>query len=125
VDKDQFISQLEGMTVSQINELVKALEEKFGVSVAAMVNAGVGTGAAVGAGEVAEEKDAFNVVLTNAGSQKIAVIKVLRELTGLGLKEVKDMTDNVPVTVKEDAKKADAEEMKKKLTEAGGVVELK
>ena len=125
VDKDQFISQLENMTVSQVNELVKALEEKFGVSAAAMSTAGAGAGVAAGAGEAVEEKDVFNVVLTNAGSQKIAVIKALRELTGLGLKEVKDMTDNVPVTVKEGVSKADAEEMKKKITEAGGVVELK
>jgi len=111
------------MTVSELSELVKALEEKFGVSAAAMASVGAPAGGA--AAEGAEEKDSFNVVLTSAGAAKIQVIKALRELTGLGLKEVKDMTEKVPATVKEGVKKADAEEMKKKLTEAGATVELK
>lgn len=111
------------MSVSELNELVKALEEKFGVSAAAMAVAGPAAGGA--AADAGEEKDSFTVVLKDAGAQKIQVIKVLREVTGLGLKEVKDMTDKVPATIKEGVKKADAEDMKKKLTEAGAVVELK
>jgi len=123
MDKTQFVEQVEKMSVSELNELVKALEEKFGVSAAAMTVAGPSAGGAdAGA---AEEKDSFTVVLKDAGSAKIQVIKVLREMTGLGLKEVKDMTDKVPANVKEGIKKADAEEMKKKIEEAGGVVELK
>lgn len=122
MDKTQFVEQVEKMSVSELNELVKALEEKFGVSAAAMAVAGPTAGADAGAGE---EKDSFTVVLKDAGSAKIQVIKVLRELTGLGLKEVKDMTDKVPANIKEGVNKADAEEIKKKLEEAGGVVELK
>lgn len=123
MDKTQFIEQVEKMSVSELNELVKALEEKFGVSAAAMSVAGPAAGGAdAGA---AEEKDSFTVVLKDAGSAKIQVIKVLREITGQGLKEVKDMTDKVPTNIKEGVKKADAEEMKKKIEEAGGVVELK
>ncbi len=123
MNKDEFIKQVESMSVAELNDLVKALEEKFGVSAAAMAVAGPAAGGAdAGA---AEEKDSFTVVLKDAGSAKIQVIKVLREMTGLGLKEVKDMTDKVPTNVKEGVKKADAEEMKKKLEEAGGVVELK
>jgi len=112
------------MSVSELNELVKALEEKFGVSAAAFAHS-ASSGQAASAAEAGEEKDAYAVVLTNAGSQKIQVIKVLKELTGLGLKEVKDMTDKVPATIKEGVKKADADEMKKKLEEAGAAVELK
>ena len=122
MDKTQFLEQVEKMSVSELNELVKALEEKFGVSTAAMAVAGPAAG---GAAEAGEEKDSFTVVLKDAGSAKIQVIKVLREMTGLGLKEVKDMTDKVPANIKEGVKKADAEEMKKKLEEAGGGVELK
>lgn len=122
MDKTQFVEQVEKMSVSELNELVKALEEKFGVSAAAMAVAGPAAGASAEAGE---EKDSFTVVLKDAGSAKIQVIKVLRELTGQGLKEVKDMTDKVPTNIKEGVKKADAEEMKKKIEEAGGVVELK
>src|SRR3989338_50285 len=123
MDKTQFIEQVEKMSVSELNELVKALEEKFGVSAAAMAVVGPAAGGAdAGA---AEEKDSFTVVLKDAGSAKIQVIKVLREMTGLGLKEVKDMTDKVPTNVKEGVNKADAEDIKKKLEEAGGVVELK
>ena len=124
MDKNQFIEAIEKMSMIELNDLVKALEEKFGVSAAAFASAGAGA-AAAGAGEAAEEKDAYTIVLKDAGTQKIQVIKVLRELTGLGLKEVKDMTDKVPATVKEGVKKVDAEEMKKKLTDAGAVVELK
>lgn len=112
------------MSVTELNDLVKALEEKFGVSAASFA-ASAGAGAGAGAADAGEEKDAYTVVLKEAGSQKIQVIKVLREATGLGLKEVKDMTDKVPATVKEGVKKADAEEMKKKLEEAGATVELK
>ncbi len=110
--------------MTELNELVKALEEKFGVSAAHSASSGQAASAAAGA-EAGEEKDAYTVVLKDAGAQKIQVIKVLREVTGLGLKEVKDMTDKVPATVKEGVKKADADEMKKKLEEAGAVVELK
>lgn len=124
MDKNQFIESVEKMSVTELNDLVKALEEKFGVSAAALAaSAGPAVG---GAGaEAGEEKDSFTVVLKDAGSAKIQVIKVLREMTGLGLKEVKDMTDKVPTNIKEGVKKADAEEMKKKIEEAGGVVELK
>jgi len=123
MNKDEFLTQVEKMSVSELNELVKALEEKFGVSAAAMaVGPLTGSGQA---GEAAEEKDSFTVVLKDAGSAKIQVIKVLREVTGLGLKEAKDMTDKVPANVKEGVKKTDAEEIKKKIEEAGGVVELK
>ena len=121
MDKNQFIESIEKMTALELNELVKALEEKFGVSAAAFATA---PAAGAGAGAV-EEKDAFTVVLTKAGDQKIAVIKVLREITGLGLKEVKDMTDKEGSVVKEGVKKAEAEEMKTKLQAAGAVVELK
>ena len=123
MDKTQFLEQVEKMSVSELNELVKALEEKFGVSAAAMAVAGPVAG---GEGaEAGEDKDSFTVVLKDAGSAKIQVIKVLREITGQGLKEVKDMTDKVPANIKEGVKKADAEEMKKKIEEAGGIVELK
>lgn len=124
INKDDFISQVESMTVAELNDLVKALEEKFGVSAASFAaSAGPATG---GAGaEAGEEKDSFTVVLKDAGSAKIQVIKALREITGLGLKEAKDMTDKAGSTVKEGVKKAEADEMKKKLEEAGAVVELK
>jgi len=124
MNKDEFIKQVELMSVTELNDLVKALEEKFGVSAAAMTVAGSGAGAEAGA-EAGEEKDSFTVVLKDAGTAKIQVIKVLREMTGLGLKEVKDMTDKVPTNIKEGVNKADAEEIKKKLEEAGGIVELK
>ena len=124
MDNNQFIEQVEKMSVAELNDLVKALEEKFGVSAASFAaSAGPATGG-TGA-EDAEEKDSFTIVLKDAGSAKIQVIKALRELTGLGLKEAKDMTDKVPANIKEGVKKADAEEMKKKLEEAGAVVELK
>lgn len=121
MDKNQFIESVEKMTASELNELVKALEEKFGVSAAAFAAAAPAAGGAA----AAEEKDAFTVVLAKPGEQKIQVIKVLREITGLGLKEVKDMTDKEGSVVKEGVKAADAQEMKKKLEAAGAAVELK
>ena len=113
------IEKVESMTALELADLVKALEEKFGVS-AAMPMAAAGAGAAV----AAEEKTSFNVVLKAAGEQKINVIKVVKEITGLGLKEAKDIVDGAPKAVKEGVKKEEAEEMKKKLTDAGAVVEL-
>lgn len=122
MDKTQFVEQVEKMSVSELNDLVKALEEKFGVSAAAMSVVGPAAGGEAGA---AEEKDSFTVVLKDAGGAKIQVIKVLREITGLGLKEAKDITDKPGTNVKENVKKADADEMKAKLEAAGAVVELK
>ena len=114
------ISKIESMTAIEIAELVKALEEKFGVS-AAMPVAAAGAGAGAAA---AEEKSSFNVILKSGGEQKIAVIKVVKEATGLGLKEAKDIVDAAPKAIKENLKKEEAEELKKKLEEAGAVVEL-
>ena len=122
-DKDAFLTALDSMSVMELNELVKAIEEKFGVSAAAMAAPAAGGGAAGGA--AAEEKTDFNVVLTDAGANKVSVIKAVREITGLGLKEAKDMVDGAPKVVKEAAPKADAEAAKKKLEEAGAKVELK
>jgi large subunit ribosomal protein L7/L12 len=121
--KDQLIEAISGLTVIELSELVKSLEEKFGVSAAAPVAAAAA--AAPAAAAAAEEKTEFNVVLAAAGANKINVIKVVRELTGLGLKEAKDLVDGAPKTVKENIAKAEAEEMKKKLAEAGATVELK
>jgi large subunit ribosomal protein L7/L12 len=121
-DKDAFLTALDSMTVLELNELVKAIEEKFGVSAAAMAAPAAGGG---GAAAVAEEKTDFNVVLLEAGAQKVQVIKAVRELTGLGLKEAKDLVDGAPKNVKEAIPKADAEAAKKKLEEAGAKVELK
>ncbi len=115
------IEKIETMSVTDLHELVKALEEKFGVSAAAVAVAGNGAGAA----PAAEEKDAFNVVLASAGEQKIAVMKVVKEVLALGLKEAKDLVDGAPATLKEGMKKAEAEDFKKKLEEAGAKVELK
>jgi len=121
----EIIEQIEKMTVVELNELVKAIEEKFGVS-AAMTAAPTASGAGQVAEEgVVEEKDSFNVVLKEAGMQKIQVIKVVREVTGKGLKEAKDLVDAAPTVIKEGLKKDEAEELKKKLEEAGGTVELK
>ena len=122
-DKDAFLTSLDSMTVMELNELVKAIEEKFGVSAAAMAAPAAGGGG--GAAAVAEEKTEFNVVLLEAGAQKVQVIKAVRELTGLGLKEAKDLVDGAPKNVKEAIPKADAEAAKKKLEEAGAKVELK
>ena len=121
-DKDAFLTALDSMTVMELNELVKAIEEKFGVSAAAMAAPAAGGG---GGAAAAEEKTEFNVVLTEAGANKVSVIKAVREITGLGLKEAKDMVDGAPKAVKEGASKADAEAAKKKLEEAGAKVELK
>ncbi|MDR1951892.1 MAG: 50S ribosomal protein L7/L12 [Elusimicrobiota bacterium] len=124
LSKEQLIEAISKLTVIELSELVKALEEKFGVSAAAPVAVSAAP-AAGGAAAAAEEKDEFNVVLTNAGPNKINAIKVVREVTGLGLKEAKDLVDGAPKTVKENIPKAEAEEIKKKFTEAGAVVELK
>lgn len=120
----EIIDQLSSLTILEVSQLVKQLEEKWGVTAAAPVAvAAVGGGAApVAAAEA--EKDEFTVVLKSAGEKKIQVIKVVRELTGLGLKEAKDLVDGAPKNVKEGAAKAEAEEMKKKLEEAGATVEL-
>lgn len=113
------ISKVENMSALEISELVKALEEKFGVSAAMPVAVAGGGGAAA-----AEEKSSYNVILKEAGEQKINVIKAVKEITGLGLKEAKDIVDGAPKAVKEGAKKEEAEEIKKKLEEVGAVVEL-
>jgi len=123
-DKDAFLTALDSMTVMELNDLVKAIEEKFGVSAAAMAAPAAGGGAGAGAA-AAEEKTEFNVVLTDAGANKVSVIKAVREITGLGLKEAKDLVDGAPKAVKEGIAKADAEAAKKKLEEAGAKVELK
>ena len=118
---DSFMKDLESASVLELNDLVKAIEEKFGVSAAAVAAAGP---AAAGA-EAVEEKDAFTVVLSSAGEQKIAVMKVVKEALGLGLKDAKDLVDAAPSTLKEGMKKAEAEDLKKKIEAAGGKVELK
>ncbi|ABM35069.1 MULTISPECIES: 50S ribosomal protein L7/L12 [Comamonadaceae] len=123
-DKDAFLTALDSMSVMELNDLVKAIEEKFGVSAAAMAAPAAGGGAAAG-GAAAEEKTEFNVVLAEAGSNKVAVIKAVREITGLGLKEAKDLVDGAPKNVKEGIAKADAEAAVKKLVEAGAKAELK
>lgn len=117
---NDIIEKIEGMTTLEVADLVKALEEKFGVSAAMPAAAGAGAGAAA----AAEEKTSFTVVLKNGGEQKINVIKIVKEVTGLGLKEAKDLVDGAPKNVKENVKKEEAEEIKKKLEEAGAVVEL-
>jgi large subunit ribosomal protein L7/L12 len=122
-DKDAFLTSLDSMTVMELNELVKAIEEKFGVSAAAMAAPAAGGGGAAAA--VAEEKTEFTVQLLEAGAQKVSVIKAVREITGLGLKEAKDLVDGAPKAVKEGMNKADAETAKKKLEDAGAKVELK
>jgi large subunit ribosomal protein L7/L12 len=122
-DKDAFLTALDSMTVLELNELVKAIEEKFGVSAAAMAAPAGGGGG--GAAAVAEEQTEFNVMLLEAGANKVSVIKAVREITGLGLKEAKDVVDGAPKAVKEGVSKADAEAAKKKLEEAGAKVELK
>ena len=118
---ESLIAEIEKLTVLELADLVKAIEDKFGVSAAAaaVVAAAPGAGAAA-----AEEKSEFNVVLKEAGANKIAVIKVVREATGLGLKEAKDLVDGAPKTIKENVAKEDAEKLKASLTEAGATVEL-
>ena len=124
ISKDDILSAIEEMSVMDLVELISAIEEKFGVTAAAAV-AAAPAAASGDAGEVAEEKDDFDVVLTAAGDQKVQVIKAVRSITGLGLKEAKDLVDGAPNTLKEAVKKADAEEMLKQLTEAGATAELK
>ncbi len=119
--KEEIMQAIEEMTVLELSELVKAMEEKFGVSAAAPV----AVAAAPAAGAVAEEKTEFDVILASAGDKKINVIKVVREVTGLGLKEAKALVDGAPAPVKEGASKEDAEALKAKLEEAGATVELK
>jgi large subunit ribosomal protein L7/L12 len=123
--KDQLIEAISSLSVIELSELVKALEEKFGVSAAAPVAVAAAPAAGTAAVAAAEEKTEFNIVLANAGASKINVIKAVREVTSLGLKEAKDLVDGAPKTVKENVAKAEAEEIKKKLTEAGAIVELK
>ena len=122
--KDEVIEYLSGLSVLEISDLVKALEDKWGVSAAAPV-AAVAAAPAAGAAPAAEEKTEFDVKLADAGANKINVIKEVRAITGLGLKEAKDLVDGAPKTIKEGVAKAEAEEMKKKLEEAGAKVELK
>ena len=121
--KEEFIEGIKGMTVLELNELVKAIEEEFGVTAAAPV-AIMGGAAGAGAAEEAEQTE-FDVVLTSAGASKINVIKVVREITGLGLKEAKELVDNVPKPLKEKVSKEDADGIKAKIAEAGGEVEIK
>ena len=118
---EKLLEEIDKLTVIELSELVKGIEEKYGVSAAAVAAPAAGAGAAAGA---AEEKSNFNVVLKDCGSNKIAVIKVVRDVTGLGLKEAKDLVEGAPKTVKEGAAKEEAEEMKAKFEEAGAVVEL-
>tara|TARA_B100000945_G_scaffold299519_1_gene280269 strand:+ start:224 stop:610 length:387 start_codon:yes stop_codon:yes gene_type:complete len=126
ISKDDILSAIEEMSVMDLVELISAIEEKFGVTAAAAVAAApVAVAGGGDAGEAAEEKDDFDVVLTAAGDQKVQVIKAVRGITGLGLKEAKDLVDGAPNTLKEAVKKADAEEMLKQLTEAGATAELK
>ena len=121
-DKDAFLTALDSMTVLELNDLVKAIEEKFGVSAAAMAAPAAAGGAAAPA---AEEKTEFTVQLMEAGAQKVSVIKAVREITGLGLKEAKDLVDGAPKPVKESVNKADSDAAKKKLEDAGAKVEVK
>ena len=123
MNKEQIMEAIEQMTVLELSELVKALEEKFGVSASAPAAAAAPVAAA--AAPVAEEQTEFDVILTAAGAAKINVIKIVRELTGLGLKEAKDLVDGAPKPVKEKISKADADAVKAKLVEAGASVEVK
>lgn len=123
ITKEDVLEYIGGLSVLELSELVKAFEEKFGVSAAPTVIAGAAAGGAAAGG--AEEKTDFNVVLVDAGANKINVIKVVREITGLGLKEAKDATEKTPHTLKEGVNKEDAEAFKKKLEEAGAKVEIK
>jgi large subunit ribosomal protein L7/L12 len=120
-DKDVFLTALDSMTVMELNDLVKAIEEKFGVSAASMAAPAAGGGVAA----AAEEQTEFDVVLLEIGAQKVSVIKAVREITGLGLKEAKDMVDGAPKSIKEAVSKADAEAAVKKLEEAGAKAQLK
>lgn len=118
----KFVEEVKGLTVLELNELVKAIEEEFGVSAAAPVMV---AGAGVAAAPAEAEKDSFDVILQSAGGSKMGVIKLVKEITGLGLKEAKAVVDEAPKPIKEGVSKADAEEIKKKLEDAGATVELK
>ena len=118
----KFVEDIKTLTVLELNELVKAIEEEFGVSAAAPVMV---AGAAGAAAPAAEEKTEFDVILANAGASKMGVIKAVKEATGLGLKDAKDLVDNAPKPIKEGISKADAEDLKKKLEDAGATVEIK
>ena len=122
IAKEDILAAVEGMTVLELNELVKAFEEKFGVSAAAVAVAGPAGG---GAAAAAEEKTEFTVVLKDVGANKINVIKAVREVTALGLKEAQDLVDGAPKTVKEGVSKEEAETIKKKFADAGATVEVK
>ena len=121
MSKEEMIEEIKKMTVVELADLVKAIEEEFGVSAVAAAAPAAG---AVAGGDAAAEKSSFNVVLTDAGDQKIKVIKVVRDATGLGLKEAKELVDGAPKTVKENVSKEEAEDLKAKFTEVGAVVEL-
>ncbi len=126
VTKEELVEALSNLKVLDVVELIKSLEEKWGVSAAAPVAvAAVGGGAAAAAAPAAEEKTEFNVTMTSFGANKVGVIKVIREITGLGLKEAKDLVEGVPSSVKEGVSKADADAIKKKLEEAGAAAEIK
>lgn len=122
ITKEDILEAVGNLTVMELNDLVKAFEEKFGVSAAALAVAG---GVAAGGAAAAEEKTEFDVVLTSAGAQKVGVIKVVRAITGLGLKEAKDLVDGAPKTLKEGVSQAEADDIKKQLEEAGASVEIK
>lgn len=122
ITKEDILNAVEQLTVMELNELVKAFEEKFGVSAAAVAVAGPAAG---GAAAAAEAKTEFDVILASAGDQKVGVIKVVRAITGLGLKEAKDLVDGAPKTLKEGVSQSEADDMKKQLEEAGAKVEIK
>ena len=122
ITKDDILEAVASMSVMDLNDLVKAFEEKFGVSAAAVA---VAAGPAAGGAAAAEEKTEFDVILAEAGANKVSVIKAVREITGLGLKEAKDMVDGAPKAVKEAVSKAEADDIAKQLTEAGAKVEIK
>ena len=124
-DKDAFLQSLDSMSVMELNDLVKAIEEKFGVSAASMAAPAAGGGGGGAAAAAAEEQTEFTVMLVEVGANKVSVIKAVRELTGLGLKEAKDLVDGAPKAVKEAVAKADADAAKKKLEDAGAKAELK
>ncbi|MCH8177810.1 MAG: 50S ribosomal protein L7/L12 [Proteobacteria bacterium] len=125
VSKEDILETLSNMTVMDVVDLISAMEEKFGVSAAAAVAAAPAAVAGDAGAGAAEEKDEFDVVLTSFGDKKVAVIKAVRSITGLGLKEAKDMVEGAPTTIKEGASKSDAEDLKKQLEEVGATVELK
>lgn len=125
VTKEDILETISNMSVMEVVDLISAMEEKFGVSAAAAVAAAPAAAGGDAGGEAAAEKDEFDVVMTSFGANKVAVIKVVRVITGLGLKEAKDMVESAPSTIKEAANKTDSEDIKKQLEEAGATVELK